>query len=154
MFFCSIKSFYENENLSVLIKEIALKARRTVRLFFTFSYKKLCVSLIARGILDNNYFDEYKNNHVPLIRQRMNDAIGYIEAHRYDPGFKNAYVIVVFFRPEGHTKKSRLNKFGTWLVDNIKKKPIKLALKCAEVLEEIDAILESLVDLCLGWRQL
>jgi hypothetical protein len=140
----------DQEDITQIIK-LLTEIKDMLTDFINNDYKRLCANLVARGIVDKNYFDEYKNNHVPLIRQRMNDAIGYIEAHRYDPGFKNSVRNNGFFRPEGNTKKSRFNKFGIWLVDKIKKKPIKFALKCAEVLlEEMDTILESLAGFVPG----
>ncbi|MGC2428001.1 MAG: hypothetical protein WA421_13270 [Nitrososphaeraceae archaeon] len=85
------------------------------------------------------------------LKQRIHDADGYIQTHRYDPNFKDAVRSSGFFRPEVDTKKGLFDKIKNNLWYRFKHKSPRLALRCAGVLfEEIDSILESLAKFVPG----
>lgn len=118
--------------------------------FINNDFRRLSQDLVTQGIIDENYFNDFKNNYVPIINQRMYDLDGYIQTHRYDPSFKDAVRGSGFLRPEVDTKKSGFDRIKT-LWNKFKYKSTRLALRCAEVLfEEIDTILESLAKFIPG----
>lgn len=129
-----------------LLKEI----RDILTEFISNDFQRLAQSLITQGIVNVNYFNDFKNTYIPIINQRAYEMHGYIEAHRYDPDFKEKVRSCGFFRPEVDIKKERLSGLRSFF-SRFKNGPTRLALRCARVLfEEADTILESLAGFVPG----
>lgn len=123
-----------------LLKEI----RDILTEFISNDFQRLAQSLITQGIVNVNYFEDFKTTYIPIINQRVYDAHGYIEAHKYDPDFKEKVRSCGFFRPEVDMKREWLSRVRNFFT-RFKNGPTRLALRCARVLfEEADTILESL----------
>jgi hypothetical protein len=132
------------------IRDLLKEIRDILTDFVENDFQRLSQSLITKGVVDPNYFVDFSNKYVPLIRQWIYDADGYIQAHRYDPNFKDAVRSSGFFRPEIDTKKDWLDKVKNFWY-RFKHGSSTLVLKCTGVVfEGIDNILESLAKFIPG----
>jgi hypothetical protein len=86
--------------------------------------------LVHRDFADDASF--FRQHYAPAIKQNIYDAIGYINAHRYDPAFKDGVRNIGFFSPDVRTKKRWFSRIkDIW--NRVKGGPIKIARRIADV---------------------